>query len=59
VLREILIRGPLDLIVDIYGEVLPEDLRLVILIGVVFRLVVFCAGSRLVFITDKKLVEDL
>ena len=59
VLREILIHGPLDLVVDVHSEVLSEDLRLIILIGVVFRLVVFCAGSRLVFITDKKFVEDL
>jgi hypothetical protein len=39
--------------------VLAEDLRLIILVGVVLWLIVFGAWSRLVFIPDKKLVEDL
>ncbi len=59
VLGKILVRCPFDLVIDVHGEVLAEDLWLVILVCVVLWLVVLCAWPWLVFVTDKELVEDL
>lgn len=58
-LREILVGDAFELVVDVHGEVLAEYLWLEILVRVVLRLVVLCAWSRLIFVTDKEFVEDL
>jgi hypothetical protein len=48
-----------DLLVDVNGEVLAEDVGLEILVLIVLRLVVLGLRLRLVFVTDEELVKDL
>jgi hypothetical protein len=48
-----------DLFVDVYGEVLAEDVWLIVLVLIVLWLIVLSLRLRLVFVSDKELVEDL
>ena len=48
-----------DLFVDVNGEVLAEDVWLIVLVLIVLWLIVLSLRLRLVFVSDEELVEDL